>query len=139
MAHVGSIAQGMLCIACLHLAHRRLPWLYVFIARTLAGGESDQSTIVLSIGSAQSLEVLRTSRIFIAQLSTTPAEPILFEVTGQDKISVEPREPTVTVGKGMDEDEPMVHADRILDRRIGPVVEPVARVVNENAQLDTDL
>src|ERR1700674_5039582 len=81
---------------------------------TLAGGEFDQTNIVLPIGSAQSLEVLRTSRIFIAQQPTSPGEPIVFEMTGQDEISVEPREPTVTVGEGMDEDEPMVHADRIF-------------------------
>jgi hypothetical protein len=54
----------------------------------------------------------------------------------QREIGVEPRESAVTVGERMDEDEPMVHADCVLDRRICPMVQPVARVVKEYAQLD---
>jgi len=33
----------------------------------------------------------------------------------------------------MDEGEPMVHADRVFDRGIRFMLEPVARVVKENA------
>jgi hypothetical protein len=68
----------------------------------LAGGEFDQTNIVVSIGSAQGFDVLRASRIFIAQLPTAPREPILFEVMGQYEIGVEPRETAVTVGEWMD-------------------------------------
>jgi len=38
------------------------------------------------IGGAQSLDVLQPSRIFIAQLPTSPGKRLLFEVPGQDEI-----------------------------------------------------
>jgi hypothetical protein len=87
--------------------------------------------VVISSHRTPSCAIRRASWL---QIQLTYRSPV-------DQQRAEPRGTAnaVTVGEGMDEDEPMVHADREFDREIGPVVEPVARVVKENAQLDTDL